>query len=142
VDFKWDQSLATGNYVIDWQHQELFRRMDRLATAISREKGIGEVSDAIAFFEEYATQHFRAEEKMQQVNSFPDFDSHRRQHSEILKNIILLKSELQMDGPTVELAVKSMTALGNWIYGHINVLDRKFANYLREQSQISLTKLP
>ena len=141
MDCKWDQSLATGNYIIDWQHQELFKRMERLVNAINQNRGKAEVVAAIAFIEEYAAQHFRAEEKMQEVNFYPDLDSHRRQHQEILKDIISFKSELQMDGPTAELAVKSMWALGSWICKHVDVLDRKFADYLRERSKITQVDL-
>lgn len=137
MDCKWDESLATGNYIIDWQHQELFKRMERLVNAINQNRGTEEIAESIAFVEEYANQHFRAEERMQQVNSYPDFDAHRRQHQEILKDIMLYKNELQMDGPSVELAVKAMTAFGNWICKHIDVLDRKFADYLRERAKIN-----
>ena len=140
MDFKWDEGLATGNYIIDLQHRELFKLMERLIAAINRNKGKEEISNAIAFVEEYTAHHFRAEEKMQQVNSYPDFDFHRRQHQEITKEFILFKSELQSDGPSLELAVRSMTAVGKWITTHINVLDRKFAEYLREKTKIELLK--
>jgi len=75
MEFKWDQSLATGNSVIDWQHQELFRRMEKLVEAAKHGGGKDVISETITFLEKYVIQHFNAEEHIQIANSYPEYDS-------------------------------------------------------------------
>jgi hemerythrin len=119
MEFKWDQSLATGNNVIDWQHQELFRRMEKLVTAANNGEGKDVLAEAIAFLEKYVIQHFDAEEQIQIVNSYPGYDSHKRQHHEFRNNITELKNEFETEGANAAVLVKSIATIGNWIHDHV-----------------------
>ena len=135
MDFKWDQSLATGNNVIDWQHQELFRRMEKLVTAANNGEGKDVLAEAIAFLEKYVIQHFDAEEQIQIVNSYPEYDSHKRQHHEFRNNITELKNEFDTEGANASLLVKSIASVGNWIYNHVKQSDKALAEYLRGRAR-------
>ena len=140
MEFKWDQSLATGNNVIDWQHQELFRRMEKLVTAANNGEGKEVLSEAIAFLENYVIKHFDAEEQIQIANSYPEYDSHKRQHHEFRNNITELKNEFEREGANATLLVKSIASLGNWIDNHVKQYDKALAEYLRGRAKAGTLK--
>jgi hemerythrin len=131
MECKWDQSLATGNSVIDKQHQELFSRMERLVTAAKRGQGKEVVAEAIVFLENYVIEHFRDEENIQMTNSYPEYESHKKQHQVFLNEVMKLKNEFEREGSTVTILVKSIATIGNWLSGHINKRDKALAGYLR-----------
>jgi hemerythrin len=135
MEFKWDQSLATGNNVIDWQHQELFRRMEKLVTAANNGEGKEVLSEAITFLENYVIKHFDAEEQIQIANSYPEYDSHKQQHHEFRNNITELKNEFETEGANATLLVKSIASLGNWIDNHVKQYDKALAEYLRGRAK-------
>lgn len=135
MELKWDQSLATGNKVIDKQHQELFSRMEKLVVAAKRGEEKDVVSDAIAFLENYVIEHFKDEENIQIANSYPEFDSHKHQHQEFLNDIMKLKNEFETEGSSVTILVKSIASIGNWISGHVKQSDKALAGYLRVRAK-------
>jgi hemerythrin len=136
MGFKWDQSLATGNNVIDRQHQELFRRMEKLVEATKRDEGKGIVSETIAFLEKYVIQHFDAEEQIQIANSYPEYDSHKHQHQQLLNDVVKLKREFETEGANATMLVKSIASLGNWIQNHVKQSDKALAEYLRDRAKV------
>lgn len=136
MGFKWDQSLATGNNVIDQQHQELFRRMEKLVEATKHDEGKGVVSETIAFLEEYVVEHFDAEEQIQIANSYPEYDSHKHQHQEFLNDMVKLKREFEAEGANATVLVKSIASLGNWIHNHVEQYDKALAEYLRGRARV------
>lgn len=135
MEFKWDQSLATGNNVIDWQHQELFRRLEKLVEVAKHGGEKDAIPEVIAFLESYVIKHFDAEEQIQIVNSYPDYDSHKRQHHEFLDTIRKLRGEFEREGSNVSMLVKSISTIGNWISDHIRQSDRALAGYLRGRAK-------
>jgi hemerythrin len=140
MGFKWDQSLATGNNVIDRQHQELFRRMEKLVEATKRDEGKGIVSETIAFLEKYVIQHFDAEEQIQIANSYPEYDSHKHQHQQLLNDVVKLKREFETEGANATMLVKSIASLGNWIQNHVKQYDKALAEYLRGRARVGTSR--
>jgi hemerythrin len=136
MGFKWDQSLATGNNVIDQQHQELFRRMEKLVEATKNNEGKSVVSETIAFLEKYVIQHFDAEEQIQIASSYPEYDSHKGQHQQLLNDVVKLKREFETEGSNATMLVKSIASLGNWIQNHVKQKDKALAEYLRGRAKV------
>jgi len=135
MEYKWDQSLATGNNIIDWQHQELFRRMEKLITAANNGEGQDVLSEAITFLEKYVVHHFEAEEQIQIANSYPEYDSHKQQHHEFRNNITELKKEFETEDANAAVLVKSIASLGNWIDNHVKQYDKVLAEFLRDRAK-------
>jgi hemerythrin len=131
MDLHWESSLATGNAVIDKQHQELFKRMENLLEAVNGAQGTKAVTGAITFLEDYAFRHFRAEENIQRKNNFPEYESHKEQHRIFMDDIAKLRGDLDRQGVSPELQLKAIASVGNWICNHINKRDKSLAAYLQ-----------
>ena len=128
---EWDASLATGIVAIDDQHQELFRRFNSLLAACNQGRGRDEILQTLTFLDDYIRRHFRDEEAMQQRSNFPDYPNHRAQHTDFIGKTDALIAQLQSEGATLGLLVKTNTTLMEWLIGHIRKMDRAFAQHLQ-----------
>ncbi|OGC92310.1 MAG: hypothetical protein A2W25_16185 [candidate division Zixibacteria bacterium RBG_16_53_22] len=135
MDLHWQSSLATGNELIDKQHQELFRRMEKLLESVNSGQGPKCVSNAITFLENYAFHHFRAEEELQRKNNYPEYESHKVQHRIFMEDVARLRGDLDRQGASAELQLKAIASVGNWICNHINKRDKSLASYLQERDE-------
>jgi len=135
MNLHWTSSLATGNQLIDKQHQELFKRMEKLLESVNSGNGPKCVSDAITYLESYAFHHFKAEEELQRKNNYPEFEAHKEQHRIFMEDIARLRGDLDRKGTSAELQMKAIASVGNWICNHINIRDKALADYIQKQHE-------
>ena len=64
VLFVWDKSLEIGNDEIDSQHKEIFKRVNKLLSAMADGSGKDTIGKLIEFLTEYVVNHFDAEERL------------------------------------------------------------------------------
>jgi len=91
---KWTPALAVGHAVIDAQHQELFRRLEALLTAMMKGDK-GEVGRLFDFLGAYVVEHFGAEEKLMKERAYPDYAVHKSAHERFVADYLALKKSLE-----------------------------------------------
>ncbi len=130
-DIAWDGSLAVGIELIDGQHQELFAKLTAMSKAIREGEGEREIQRTLEFLIAYTKYHFGAEEKLMADSGYPDLAAHRGIHAEFIRTLERLEEEYREEGSTKILAGSLNTLLSNWLVGHIETVDRKFAAFAR-----------
>jgi hemerythrin len=128
---EWDESLATGNREIDYQHKELFSRFDSLLTACNNRKGKEEVLNLLTFLGDYVQTHFALEERLQKEHSYPGYPEHKGQHEGFIRDLQNLEQQVRDDGATLSLVIQTNQTMAGWLINHINITDRELANFLR-----------
>ena len=131
----WTDSLAIGVTEIDNQHKEIFRRFDRLFAACSEGKGKDEVLQLIVFLEDYIKEHFAAEERLQMRHAYPDYVSHKSQHTRFIADVARLAAAFKDEGATLPLVIMTNKTLSTWLVQHIAKIDMEFASYLRSEGK-------
>ena len=127
---QWIPSLAVGVTEIDRQHQELFRRVNHLYTAIHQGKGRSEVGKVIAFLEDYIHSHFDSEEKHMSRHGYPDFPAHKKLHEAFKEDFSRFKASLDARGVTSSLVIQVNRRVSDWLVDHIGKVDRAFGEFL------------
>jgi len=127
----WDPTLVLGIPEIDAQHQELFRRLDALLSAIRGGSSRDEVGKTLAFLGDYAVQHFSAEERHMEERFYPGLADHRAEHRIFAAEFRALLAEHHRDGPTPSLIIRVNTQLTSWLRSHVYRTDRALADFLR-----------
>ena len=133
MKIEWTPDLAVGLDVIDDQHKELYRRIDRLMEACHEGKGKEVVGDTLKFLEDYVVTHFTNEQQYMQRFGYPDYDVHKRNHDYYVNNLKELKKILAEKGPGVELVVKTNVMVIEWLNNHIRKMDTKMAAFLKDK---------
>ena len=136
---EFDESLVTGNEMIDSQHKELIAKINSLVE--SREKDGGKVAaiKMLDYLAEYTEFHFNAEEKLQEEIEYPGIEEHKKQHQELYRVVDELHEMLEeQEGPTEEFVEQVNRNVIQWLYKHIKGFDRSVAEYknLRKSSEL------
>ena len=133
MHLEFDQSLVTGNDMIDAQHKELIGKIDDLLTFCEESKEKVKAIKILGYLAEYTEFHFVAEEKLQVEISYPAIDEHRKKHAEFKKAIEELHEMLEEEeGPTEEFVFAVRKNVVNWLFEHIQKMDLELAVYVRE----------
>jgi len=129
----WNDSLLIGVKLIDEQHRELIRRMDKLVEACRRGEGQSEVGRTIKFVVSYVQEHFKAEEELQALYAYPDRVPHKKLHDHFIEETIKLMHELK-EGHGADFTEHVRKMLIGWFLMHINNEDKKLGAHIHAHS--------
>ena len=127
---EFDESLVTGNEMIDSQHKELIAKINSLVESCEKDGGKVAAIKMLDYLAEYTEFHFNAEEKLQE---------HKKQHQELYRVVDELHEMLEeQEGPTEEFVEQVNRNVIQWLYKHIKGFDRSVAEYknLRKSSEL------
>lgn len=121
-----------GHAVIDDQHKELFAILNRLHDAMKERRAAAIMKRSFDDLERYVRLHFKTEETLMQRHAYPDAEAHRAAHDEFANRLLELYSDFERGHYTV--AMEAVSFLRSWLNGHIPVVDRKLADYVRDRT--------
>lgn len=126
-----DDTLVTGNKMIDSQHEELIHRINELlknceSESVDRIKAV----KTLDFLADYTEYHFGEEEKLQKEIGYPGYEAHLKEH-EALRQVVRDLYEMLSDqeGPTEAFVNQVQENVVEWLYTHIKGFDRSVAEY-------------
>jgi hemerythrin len=130
ASLQWTPALAVGVESVDEQHRELFRRAERLITAL-RGGQKEEVVPLLSFLEGYVVYHFEAEEKLMREHRYPGLPAHAAAHKQFREDYADVMMQFLRTGPTALVALTMHNWLSDWLRMHLAGLDRELGEWLR-----------
>lgn len=133
-----DDTLVTGNQLIDEQHRELIGRINDL---LIQAENHTEKLDAIKMLDhlaDYTEYHFKAEEQLQEEIGYPGIEEHKKRHEELRQTVKELYEMLEeQEGPTQAFVDQVNVQIVDWLYRHIKGFDRSVAEFkfMRENNE-------
>ena len=131
---RWTPALLTGNTIVDAEHRELIRLIDRLELVGDGPDGDG-VGAALDELTEYVFVHFQMEEKLMLREEYPAkaFDAHIAEHQALDRKTqeyvqAYSDGELTSVGPVVDF-------LYEWFSHHIAEVDVAMAEHVRKRHE-------
>lgn len=133
MHLEFDSSLVTGNDMIDSQHKELIGKIDDLLSFCEESKEKVKAIQILGYLSDYTEFHFSEEEKLQEEIAYPAIDAHKKKHAEFKKTIEELHEMLEEEeGPTPAFVSAVRTNVVNWLFEHIQKMDKDVASFARE----------
>jgi hemerythrin len=129
MSLEWTSALRVGVEHIDEQHQELFRRAERLIHAL-RAGDRGEVEPLLRYLTDYVVSHFDCEERWMVETEYPGLEDHRDAHRRFKDDFREMTREYQRKGPTPLVASSVHSWLSSWLQHHIGGADVKLGRWL------------
>jgi hemerythrin-like metal-binding protein len=115
---------------IDLDHQELFRQLAELRSALRA--GIhSEVASTLGFVRRYVDSHFAREEQAMSATRYPLFHVHRAAHGRLGREVRALEAEWSKSGVTPVFADSVLEALTEWFEVHVLELDAQLVRHLK-----------
>ena len=117
---EFDETLVTGNEMIDGQHKELIERINQLLESCEDGQGKVKAIKMLDYLLDYTEFHFSAEEKLQEEIQYPGIEEHKVKHAEMLE---------EEEGPTEAFVAQVKKNVVDWLFDHIKGFDRSVAEY-------------
>jgi len=103
----------------------LISLVNQLHTATQQGEGrtvVGEILDELL---KYTNEHFQREEAHMQRISYSDYEPHKIEHANLIKEVLELKE--QFDAGNITVAARVSQLLREWLSVHIMHTDKAFA---------------
>jgi hemerythrin-like metal-binding protein len=127
---EWDDDYLLHIAEIDEQHKHMFTIVNRLYDLINVSKTHIEIQPVILELVNYARFHFETEEKYFKEFNYEETEAHVEAHNAYRKKIDeFLKGS---ENPDFLLPFKVIEFLEDWWVGHINGVDRKYAECFKQ----------
>jgi len=124
IEYKWDETLRTGDALADEQHKELIRQMNLLMQALSRGEGEYQVNSLLQFLSGYVIEHFKHEEACMDKYRCPAAVENKLAHAEFLKKFAAFRQQLAGQSANAMLvSIQMMRELSTWLINHIRRVD-------------------
>ena len=125
-----DETLITGNEMIDSQHEELIGKINRLLESCETGNDKMTAVKTLDYLAEYTDFHFSAEEKLQEDISYPGIEQHKKEHEKLRRVVEELHEMLEEEeGPSAAFVEQVNRNVTEWLYHHIKSFDRSVAEY-------------
>ena len=80
---EFDESLVTGNEMIDTQHKELIDKINKLLDSCETSKEKVVAVKTLDYLADYTEFHFGEEEKLQESINYPAIAEHKKEHDKL-----------------------------------------------------------
>ena len=135
---QWSEKYAVGIECIDKQHMELVRLTNQLYKAcVARTVELDSIfKESMSKMVEYVKFHFSTELKLLESINYPDYQEHKNQHDQLVKEILIAVKEFGEGHKFVPN--KFVRTLEDWVFGHIAFYDQQYALYVKDQKKKGL----
>ncbi|MCG6139133.1 bacteriohemerythrin [Leptospira mtsangambouensis] len=139
---QWDSKYETNISEIDSQHKKLFRLINNIETVYDENKehlsGKSKILvDAVSELEDYTLSHFLIEERVMELNQYPELEAHKKQHDRFTDKILELKKRLSSgnllsnDEELNQFFGDLLKFLRAWLTNHILQEDMDYKPYIK-----------
>ena len=137
---EWDERFILGIPIIDKQHEDLVRICNNLHWACLKDQRVADSRFILTANEafDYARRHFSTEEKLMFLLDFSEFSEHKKEHENFIKEI---SSRYKQFEEGDHFAPNHFVHfLSEWIFSHITICDKKFADLFLSMNHYSKFK--
>ena len=135
---EFDESLVTGNEMIDTQHKELIDKINKLLDSCETSKDKVVAVKTLDYLADYTEFHFGEEEKLQESINYPGIAEHKKEHDKLRQVVKDLYNMLEEEEGPTDAFVKALNeTVTDWLFRHIKGFDRSVAEYknMRQNSE-------
>lgn len=127
---EFDETLVTGNEMIDSQHKELISKINGLLESCELGRDKIAAVKTLEYLADYTEFHFGEEEKLQEEIAYPGIKEHKAEHAKLIRVVEELHEMLEEEeGPTDAFVAQVNENVIQWLYRHIKGFDRSVAEY-------------
>jgi len=120
----WESSFSVNVVEIDRQHQVLVGLINDLNDAMKEGKGKDVLMKILDELINYTATHFKYEEKYFDQFGYPNKDSHKLTHKDLVNEVVSFKNDFQSG--KLGLTVEVLNFLVGWLKNHILVEDKMY----------------
>lgn len=125
---KWHHSMSTGIEMVDDDHKRLIKLINDFQKATEFNVSKASIDKSLNELVAYTKYHFSREERLLEINLYPDFSTHQQKHQQMIVTINQYIEDYQGDkqGDTGPLLI----FLKSWLVKHIKGSDQEYVPFI------------
>ena len=127
----WNESFSVGIPLLDSQHMELIRMINKLIGAKDVRVNSEAISDTLLNMTNYAIFHFKTEEDYLREHGYPEFESHKKEHTGFRKQTLTFCTDTMAYKDSIPDEI--LTFLKDWLLHHILVSDMQYKEFFKSK---------
>lgn len=131
-----DEEYSVNIKHLDGHHKRLFALVNTLHDAMKQKETRDVLGKVFSELLDYTVYHFRAEEELFEKYAYPDYQRHKKEHEDLTKQALELKSKFDTDKFRITLTMETMDFLRDWLKNHIQGEDKKYGPFLNSKGVI------
>lgn len=132
---EWTADISIFDPVMDAEHQELFRLLERLRRGLLQREAV-RLNRDLRDFSNHLGRHFLEEERLMRQSRYSGIHWHTSQHQTGRTKFAALDQAARGNGPDSVFAC--IEALAAWLTDHIVIADRMFSAHLRNYQRAAV----
>jgi hemerythrin len=124
---QWTSELSVGVEELDAQHRVLVDLINQLHHSIVIHRGGDEANAILGRLIEYTRIHFAVEESLMRLFDFPDYETHKASHEELISEVHRLHDKVVLEGKAITFEL--MHFLKRWLTHHIMSSDQQYTPF-------------
>ena len=125
---EWTEALSVNITTIDDQHKVLVDLINELHQAMRQRRSERVMLDVVDRLKNYAVKHFQQEEQFFARHGYAEAKAHAEIHRKFEAKV--MEFEAALKGGTAKVTMDVMRFLKDWLVGHIQGTDKKYAPFL------------
>lgn len=126
----WEDSFSVGIKSIDDQHKKLIEMINNFYSHVSKQPDINLIIELVDGMKKYTMTHFITEERYMKQYNYPDYEAHKKEHTDFVSKVNALEEKLKSRTIVVSFEVTSF--LKDWIKKHIQNTDKQYTKFFIE----------
>jgi hemerythrin-like metal-binding protein len=132
----WSPALAVGHGAIDTHHELLFAQIARLSQAVRDDAPAAVGRELLGFLGDYATVHFRVEEREMQRSDYPELAEYQWEHEGFLRELTRHRAAFEASDRSSAALAELARYLEGWLPRHVAGSDRRLGAHLRPSGDV------
>jgi hemerythrin len=120
----WSDSYSVKVKQFDEQHKKLIDMINQLHDAMKSGKGSETMGPVLKALATYTQTHFAAEEQLMKHYGYPDYESHKKEHNQLVMQVVDIQKQLLAGKAPITQTV--MNFLRDWLVKHIQGVDKNY----------------
>lgn len=127
---EWKKKYEIGHKRIDFEHQIFVDLISKIDEAAKQNNDKEYIKRLLSELRAYTVFHFISEENIMYSINYPDYESHKLMHSELLDTYTQNVTEIHTGHQTIE---EFIDFLKDWFVHHTLHADLKIARYVKDK---------
>lgn len=128
---EWTEEYRLGVEMLDYEHQDLFARLNELNAELSRHDERETIEACLGEIYARMQAHFALEERFMLEQKFPDYAAHKKEHDELLDEFMEFMMRFELDA-TLTYDEAEQATLKHWVVDHVRTSDLALGRFAAE----------
>jgi len=119
-------SYSVGVPAHDEHHEKIVEKYNDFIQCLRNPDALDERPERFQALVSFVGLHFAFENSLMQVIGYPDYEQHKKQHSDFIDRVNLFAADIQASLATIE---ELILYIGHWLLGHVLIADKQFGEF-------------